>query len=68
MLTRIVPLPAQRVVSQTGKPLQSVHPSRRAQGVRVLCEYEGIPLQMTPTLIEEACNGYFVKASDGTIM
>jgi hypothetical protein len=53
---------------KTGKPLQSVHPRDVLKAVKVLCEYEGIPLQMTPTLIEEACNGYFVKASNGQIL
>ena len=53
---------------KTGKPLQSVHPRDILKAIKVLCEYEGIPLQMTPTLIEEACNGYFVKASSGEIL
>ncbi len=50
------------------KPLQAVHPRDVLKAVRVLCEYAGEPLHMTPTLIEEACNGYFVKASDGRIL
>lgn len=53
---------------KTGKPLQSVHPRDVLKAVKVLCEYEGIPLQMTPTLIEDACNGYFVRASTGEIL
>ncbi|MEM7347708.1 MAG: ATP-binding protein [Chloroflexota bacterium] len=50
------------------KPLQSVHPRDVLKAVRVLCEYGGDPLHMTPELIEEACNGYFVKASTGEIL
>jgi len=51
-----------------GKPLQSVHPRDILKAVKLLCEYEGVPVHMTPTLIEEACNGYFVKASSGEIL
>lgn len=51
-----------------GKPLQSVHPRDILRAVKLLCEYEGLPVHMTPALIEEACNGYFVKASSGEIM
>jgi hypothetical protein len=52
----------------TGKPLQSVHPRDLLKAVKVLCEYAGEPLRMTPTLIQEACEGYFVKAKDGQIL
>ncbi len=51
-----------------GKPLQSVHPRDVLKAVKLLCEYAGEPIQMTPALIEEACNGYFVKASSGQIL
>lgn len=53
---------------KTGKPLQSVHPRDILKAVKVLCEYAHEPLQMTPALIEEACQGYFVKAKSGEIM
>jgi len=53
---------------EPGKPLQSVHPRDVLKAVKVLCEYAGEPLRMTPELVEEACNGYFVKASDGRIL
>jgi len=53
---------------KTGKPMQSVHPRDILQAVRLLCEYGDEPLRMTPKLIEEACNGYFVKAKSGEIM
>jgi hypothetical protein len=52
----------------TGKPLQSVHPRDILKAVKVLCEYAGEPLHMSPQLIQEACEGYFVKAKDGQIM
>ncbi|MCK6624396.1 MAG: ATP-binding protein [Anaerolineae bacterium] len=53
---------------KTGKPLQSVHPRDILKAVKVLCEYAGEPLHMTPALIEEACQGYFVKAKSGQIL
>jgi len=53
---------------KTGKPLQSVHPRDVLKAVKLLCEYAGEPIRMTPTLIEEACNGYFVKAKSGEIL
>lgn len=53
---------------KTGKPLQSVHPRDILKAVKVLCEYAHEPLQMTPALIEEACQGYFVKAKSGEIL
>jgi hypothetical protein len=53
---------------KTGKPLQSVHPRDILKAVKVLCEYANEPLHMSPTLIEEACQGYFVKAKSGQIM
>jgi hypothetical protein len=52
----------------TGKPLQSVHPRDILKAVKVLCEYSGEPLRMTPALIKEACEGYFVRAKDGQIL
>jgi hypothetical protein len=52
----------------TGKPLQSVHPRDILKAVKVLCEYAGEPLHMSPQLIQEACEGYFVKAKDGRIL
>jgi hypothetical protein len=53
---------------KTGKPLQSVHPRDILKAVKVLCEYANEPLHMTPALIEEACQGYFVKAKSGQIL
>ncbi|MDH3674645.1 MAG: ATP-binding protein [Anaerolineae bacterium] len=53
---------------KTGKPLQAVHPRDLLKAVRLLCEYAGEPVRMTPELIDEACSGYFVKAKSGEIM
>jgi DNA polymerase III delta prime subunit len=53
---------------KTGKPLQAVHPRDILKAVKLLCEYSGEPLRMTPQLIEEACTGYFVKAKSGEIL
>jgi energy-coupling factor transporter ATP-binding protein EcfA2 len=53
---------------KTGKPLQAVHPRDVLKAVKVLCEYADEPLRMTPELIEEACQGYFVKAKSGEIL
>jgi hypothetical protein len=53
---------------KTGKPLQSVHPRDILKAVKLLCEYAGEPPRMSPILIEEACNGYFVKAKSGQIL
>jgi hypothetical protein len=53
---------------KTGKPLQSVHPRDILKAVKVLCEYAGEPLHMSPALIDEACQGYFVKAKSGQIL
>jgi hypothetical protein len=38
------------------------------KAVKVLCEYADQPLHMTPDLIDEACEGYFVKAKSGEIL
>ncbi len=53
---------------KTGKPLQSVHPRDILKAVKILCEYADEPLHMTPALIDEACQGYFVKAKSGQIL
>ncbi len=53
---------------EQGKPFQSVHPRDVLKAVKIICEYSEEPLHMTPELIEEACNGYFVRAKDGRIL
>ena len=46
------------------RKLQAVHPRDILKVVIGLCEYEGVPNKMTPTLIDEACQAYFVE-TDG---
>jgi predicted ATPase with chaperone activity len=46
---------------KTGRTLQSVHPRDILKGVVALCDYEGIPNQLTTELIDESCRGYFVR-------
>ena len=44
-----------------GRRLQSVHPRDIIKVVVALCEYSGEPYQLTPHLIDEACQAYFVE-------
>jgi hypothetical protein len=45
---------------QTGRAMQAVHPRDLLKAVLGLCEYLGMPPQLTPELIDEACHSYFV--------
>jgi predicted ATPase with chaperone activity len=44
----------------TGRPLQSVHPRDILKTIIAISEYEGLPPRMTPALLDEACESYFV--------
>jgi predicted ATPase with chaperone activity len=44
------------------RPLQAVHPRDIIKTILSICEYENITPRMTPDLIDEACNCYFVEA------
>lgn len=46
---------------EPGRAMQAVHPRDLLRIVKALCEYEGIPLRMTPELMREACVNYFVS-------
>ncbi|NMC14633.1 MAG: ATP-binding protein [Chloroflexi bacterium] len=46
---------------QQNRPFQAVQPRDILKTVMALCEYEGIPPQLSPELIDEACLIYFVK-------
>jgi hypothetical protein len=46
---------------QPGRVLQAVHPRDILKIVQALCNYEGIPVQMSPELLDEACVSYFVE-------
>jgi hypothetical protein len=52
--------------AKTGRKLQAVHPRDILKGVVALCEYSGTPNQLTPRLIDEACQGYFVRPQSPT--
>jgi predicted ATPase with chaperone activity len=45
---------------QTGRKMQAVHPRDILRIVMALCQYDGSPLRLTPELIDEACQSYFV--------
>jgi predicted ATPase with chaperone activity len=45
---------------QTGRTLQAVHPRDILRSILAICDYDGIPPQLTPSLIDEACRIYFV--------
>jgi predicted ATPase with chaperone activity len=45
----------------TGRQLQSVHPRDILRIVVSMCEYEGVPPQISPSLVDEACDSYFVE-------
>jgi len=50
----------QRWYIQSGRVMQSVHPRDILRSVQAICEYDNIPLKLTPELIDEACRIYFV--------
>jgi len=47
----------------TGRTLQAVHPRDILRIVVSMCEYEGVPLQLSPSLVDEACDSYFVGSA-----
>src|SRR5690554_5174579 len=50
----------QRWYRDTGRKLQSVHPRDILRIIVSMCEYEGVPPQLSPSLLDEACDSYFV--------
>jgi predicted ATPase with chaperone activity len=44
----------------TNRVMQSVHPRDIVKTVVSICEYEDIPVRLSPELIDEACESYFV--------
>ena len=46
---------------KAGRTIQSVHARDIVRIVHSLCSYEQLPVQLTPELINEACNNYFVR-------
>ena len=47
---------------ESRRPMQAVHPRDIIKTILSICEYENIPPRMTPELIDEACNCYFVES------
>ncbi len=43
-----------------GRTMQSVHPRDILKTLIAICDYAGIPPQMTPDLLDESCSCYFV--------
>lgn len=50
----------QKYYRETGRTMQAVHPRDILRIVVALCHYENTPLRMTPELIDEAAQSYFV--------
>lgn len=48
---------------EPGRVMQAVHPRDVLKILVALCDYEGIPPQLTPALIDAACESYFVDHS-----
>jgi predicted ATPase with chaperone activity len=46
---------------QVERAFQAVHPRDLLRIVQALCEYEKIPVQTRPDLMDEACESYFVE-------
>jgi hypothetical protein len=40
--------------------MQAVHPRDLLKIISVICDYDSTSLRMTPELIDEACQSYFV--------
>jgi predicted ATPase with chaperone activity len=49
------------------RPMQSVHPRDIIKTILSICEYESLSPRMTPELIDEACNCYFVESPQVTL-
>jgi len=45
---------------EPGRKLQAVHPRDILRIVVAMCEYEGVPPQLSPSIVDEACDSYFV--------
>src|SRR5574341_370824 len=49
----------------TGRPMQAVHPRDILKIVRAMCDFEQVPLHLTPERIDAACRVYFVESGGG---
>jgi predicted ATPase with chaperone activity len=52
----------QKWYREPGRVMQAVHPRDIIKIVIALCDYEGVPPKMTPSLVDEACLSYFVDS------
>jgi SpoVK/Ycf46/Vps4 family AAA+-type ATPase len=50
----------QKWYRESGRPMQAVHPRDILRTLLAICDYAGIPPQMTPELLDESCSCYFV--------
>jgi SpoVK/Ycf46/Vps4 family AAA+-type ATPase len=46
------------------RAMQAVHPRDLLKIVVAMCDYEGVPVRLTPQLMDEACHSYFVEGDD----
>ena len=53
----------QKWYRETSRPMQFVHPRDILKTLLSICDYAGIPPQMTPDLLDEACSCYFVDSN-----
>jgi predicted ATPase with chaperone activity len=50
----------QKWYRESGRTMQSVHPRDLLRTLIAICDYAGVPPQLTPELLDEACSCYFV--------
>lgn len=53
----------QKHYRSTDRVMQAVHPRDIVKTVMAICDYEGLPVQLTAELIDEACASYFVDGN-----
>jgi predicted ATPase with chaperone activity len=56
----------QRWYRETGRPMQAVHPRDILKIAKAMCEFEGVPVHLTPDRIDAACHIYFVEQKEMT--
>ncbi|NDJ52335.1 MAG: AAA family ATPase [Chloroflexi bacterium] len=56
----------QRWYRSTGRALQAVHPRDLLKIIIAMCEFEGVPVELSPARIDDACGAYFVEAGKAT--
>ncbi|MCA9933097.1 MAG: ATP-binding protein [Ardenticatenaceae bacterium] len=56
----------QKWYRESDRVMQAVHPRDIVRTVVSICDYESIPAKLSPNLIDEACDSYFVDAVKDT--